>query len=96
MDIEILLPEKIVLLWKIMRRVFNSSPESIPRFVGWVIKHLVDCHQFWIQLLNTAQQGFSTVIECVKQSQELASASNMKFTYIPADGGAAMRLSHVA
>ena len=30
MDIEKLLPEKIVLLWKIMRRVFNSSPQSIP------------------------------------------------------------------
>ena len=37
MNIEKLLPEKIVLLWKIMRTVFNSSPQSIPCFVGWVI-----------------------------------------------------------
>ena len=37
MDIEKLLPEKIALLWKIMR-VFNSSPQSIPHFVGWVIQ----------------------------------------------------------
>ena len=38
MDTEKLLPEMIVLLWKIMRRVFNSSPQCIHRFVGWVIQ----------------------------------------------------------
>ena len=38
---------------------------------------------------------YNTVIECIKQSQKLASASNMKFTHITVDGGAAMKFFHV-
>ena len=100
MDIEKLLPEKIVLLWKIMRRGFNSSLQSIPRFVGWVIQAFGRLHSkmtmitFLPPILHPITQ-YNTVIECIKQSQKLASASNMKFTHITVDGGAAMKFFHV-
>ena len=100
MDIEKLLPEKIVLPWRIMRRVFNSSPQSIPRFVGWVIQAFGGLHSkmtmitFLPPILHPITQ-YNTVIECIKQSQKLASASNMKFTHIAVDGGAAMKFFHV-
>ena len=100
MNIEKLLPEKIVLLWKIMRRVFNSSSRSLPRFVGWVIQAFGRLHSKMImitllpQILNPITQ-YSTVIECIKQSQKLASASDIKFTHVTVDGGAAMKFFHV-
>ena len=100
MDIEKLLPEKIVLPWKIMRRVFNTSPQPKPCFVGWVIQPFGRLHSkmtmitFLPPVLHPITQ-YSTVIECIKQSQKLASASNMKFTHINIDGGAAMQFFHV-
>ena len=100
MDIEKLLPEKIVLLWKIMRKVFNSSPQSIPCFVGCVIQAFGRLHSkmtmitFLPPILHLITQ-YNTVIECIKQSQKLASASSMKFTHIAVDGGAAVKFFHV-
>ena len=81
-------------------RVFNSSPQSIPRFVGWVIQAFGKLHSkmtmitFLPPILHPITQ-YSTVIECIRQSQKLASASNMKFTHITVDGGAAMKFFHV-
>ena len=83
-----------------MRRVFNSSPQSIPHFVGWVIQASGRLHSkmtmitFLPPILHPITQ-YSTVIECIKLSQKLASASNMKFTHITVDGGAAMKFFHV-
>ena len=79
---------------------FNSSPQSIPRFVGWVIQAFGRLHSkmtmitFLPPILHPITQ-YNTVIECIKQSQKLASASNMKFTHITVDGGAAMKFFHV-
>ena len=78
----------------------NSSPQFIPRFVGWVIKAFGRLHSkmtlitFIPPILDPITQ-YSTIIESIKQSQKLASASNMKFTHITADGGAAMKFFHV-
>ena len=83
-----------------MRRVFNSSPQSIPCFVGWVIQAFGRLHSkmtmitFLPPILHPITQ-YNTVIECIKQSQKFASASNMKFTHITVDGGAAMKFFHV-
>ena len=32
--------DKLLLLWKLMRRLFSSSSQTVSRFVGWVIKAL--------------------------------------------------------
>ena len=100
MDIEKLLSEKIVFIWKILRRNFNSFHQSIPHFVCWVIQAFVRLHYkmtmitFLPSILHLITQ-YSTVIECIKQSQKLASASNMRLTHITVDGGAAMKFFHV-
>ena len=79
---------------------FISSPQSIPHYVGWVIQAFGRLHSkmtmitFLPPILHPITQ-YSTVIECIKQSQKLASASNMKLTHITVDGGAAMKFFHV-
>ena len=83
-----------------MRRVFNSSPQCIPCFVGWVIQAFGKLHSkvkmitFLPPILHPITQ-YCTVIECIKQSQKLPSASNMKFAHITEDGGAAMKFFYV-
>ena len=38
---------------------------------------------------------YSTVLECIFQSQKLAASSNMKYTHIAVDAGAAAKFLHV-
>ncbi|XP_065053916.1 uncharacterized protein LOC135682802 [Rhopilema esculentum] len=91
---------KLLFLWKLMRRIFYQSPQCISRFVGWVV--LVfgkpESRATTLTFLPPIAKpitDYSTVIECIKQSQSLSAASNMKYTHITVDAGAAMKFYHV-
>ena len=98
-DIQIL-AENELLLWKIARRIHTKSKQSIPRFVGWVIKSYqeVDTKKTVITYLppiNKPISNYSTVTDCIIRSQKLAQVSNMKYTNITVDAGAAAKFYQV-
>ena len=92
--------DDVILVWNAKRRILSKSLQSVSRFVGWVVK------SFGVQDSNTTNITFlppifnpiteyRTVLECIKQSQQLASVSQMKYTHITVDAGAAQKFFHV-
>ena len=92
--------DKILLLWKLMRRISSATSQTISSFVGWVILTLgkIDSKKTVITFLPPIRQPiteYSTVLECIKQSQELAMASNLTYAHITVDAGAAMKFYYI-
>ena len=78
--------DKLVFLWKLMRRVFSESPQCISRFVGWVTLAFGQPNSTGTTLtflppIANPITDYSTVAECIKQSQDLAKASNMQYAH---------------
>ena len=90
---------KCILTWKLSRTVHARDEQIIPKFVGWVTKlHQKKSNKTVITYLPPIRHPineYSTVVECILQAQNLAKSSNMKYTHITADAGAAAKFYHV-
>ena len=91
--------DKLLLIWQLMRRVC-SAPQKIARFVGWIVQVFgkPNSKPTRITFLPPIRQPiteYSTVIECIHQSQRLSRAANMKYAHISVDAGAAQKFYHV-
>ena len=80
--------------------MYSGQSQSISRFIGFVIRAMgkPDSSSTFIMFLPPIRHPFteySTVVECIKQSQRLAVASNMKYTHITVDAGAAQKFFHI-
>ena len=75
--------EKLLLLWRMMRQVHSGQSQSISRFIGFVIQAMGKPNSSstsitFLPPIRHPITKYSTVVECIKQSQRLATASNMK------------------
>eukprot|EP00112_Aurelia_sp_Birch-Aquarium-sp1_P008666 Seg1960.8 transcript_id=Seg1960.8/GoldUCD/mRNA.D3Y31 product="GTPase-activating protein and VPS9 domain-containing protein 1" protein_id=Seg1960.8/GoldUCD/D3Y31 len=91
---------QILLCWKFLRRSYSESTQEIARFVGWVTacfarKNSQSTHITFLPPIRKPITDYSTVLECIIQSQRLASVSNMKYTHITVDAGAAAKFYHI-
>ena len=99
MEIDRSKADKLLLIWQLMRR-FCSAPQRIARFVGWIVQVFGKSNSkpTRITFLPPIRQPiteYSTVIECITQSQRLSRAANMKYGHISVDAGAAQKFYHV-
>ena len=77
-----------------------AENQEISRFVGWVIlscgsKNSSATILTFLQPILNPITDYSTVIECIYQSQKLAIASNMKYAHTTTDAGAAVKFFYV-
>ena len=91
---------RILLCWKLQRQVNGKEDkQSILRFVGWIDKavtiHSVNTRVTFLPPIGNPISDYSTVLECIFLSQKLAESSNMKYTHITVDAGAAAEFFHV-
>ena len=92
--------KRMLFLWKLLRLAHSTGNQSISRFVGWV---LLICHTengtpTILTLLPPILRpitDYSTIAECINQSQKLTKSANMTYAHIPLDGGAASKFYHV-
>ena len=94
--------DRMVLAWKLQRLVKRGilSQQISSRFVGWVSQACGknDARSTVITFLPAIRNPiteYSTVLECIIQSQKLAVSSNMRYTHITTDAGAAAKFYHV-
>ncbi len=83
-----------------MRQVFSGPSQLISRFVGFVIQAMGKPNSSstsitFLPPIRHPITEYCTVVECIKQSQRLAAASNMMYTHITVDAGAAQKFFHV-
>lgn len=89
-----------VFMWKLLRQHYSSAVQLVPSFVGWVIQLHEDPSSqqtlitFLPPIISPITQ-YSTVLECIKQSQLMAAQANMKYAHITTDVGAAAKFYHV-
>ena len=67
----------LFLLWRLMMKVSSMPTQTVSRFVGWVIKALgapnSKCTRItFLPPIRNPITEYSTIIECIKQSQRLA------------------------
>ena len=92
--------KRMLNLWKMLRVAHSSGNQLLPRFVGWVLQiygmqnSSPTIMTFLPPILNPITE-YSTVLECIYQSQRLSRASNMKYTHVTTDAGAAAKFFHV-
>lgn len=91
---------RILLCWNLLRRAYSATSQSISRFVGWIslIFGRINSKRTRITFLPPIRNPiteYSTVLECIVQSQNLAKASNMIYTHITVDAGAAAKFYHI-
>ena len=88
-----------ILLWKLARNIHSKDIQSVSNFIGWVTK----LHQraslktiiVYLPPIRNPINEYSTVIECILQSQKLSESANMQYTHITVDAGAAMKFYQV-
>ena len=88
--------EKMLFLWKLLRLAHSTGNQSISRFFGWVllICSTEDGTPTILTFLPPSLQpitDYSTIAECINQSQKLAKSANMTYAHIAIDGGAASK-----
>ena len=86
----------LLLLWK-SARYLNSANQTNSRFVGWIIRRFQRAHSQATQMtylppISSPITEYSTIIEMFHQSRKLAKQSNMSYTHITLDVGAATKL----
>ena len=84
------------LLWKIQRQICHSNQTVSNRYVGWVSSIFKKdeqerTHITFLPPINNPITEFSTVLECLYQSEKLGEACNMKYIHITADVEAACK-----
>ena len=92
--------ERSILLWKFARRINSANEQTVSRFVGKVIKlHGKENSRktaiVYLPPIRNPITEYSTVLECIIQSQALTKASTLKYTHITADTGAAGKFFQV-
>ena len=87
---------RILLCWNLLRQAYSVTSQSISRFVGWIslIFGRINSKSTRITFLPPIIE-YSTVLECIVQSQKLAKASNMTYAHITVDAGAAAKFYHI-
>ena len=90
----------LTLIWKLQRRIHSSNQVISYRYVGWVSSTLKKdgCPKTVITFLPVIRNPiteFSTVIECIYQSQKYATKCNMIDTHITTDVGTASKFYQV-
>ena len=92
----------MLLIWKLQRLinkgVLNQTVSH--RYVGWVssVCQKKDSPKTFVTFLPAIRNPiteYSTVIECIYQSQKYAESCNMKYVYITTDAGAACKFFQV-
>eukprot|EP00794_Sanderia_malayensis_P013418 gene13418-14794_t len=92
--------DDLILLWGTKRRILSKPSQSVARFVAWVVKSFgvqdsnITNITFLPPIFNPITE-YSTVLECIKQLQQLASVSQMKYAHITVDAGSAQKFFHV-
>lgn len=89
----------LLVIWKSIR--FLSSGDQIhPKFCGWIINQLQKADSkktsmTYLPPIPTPITEYDTIIQMFKVSRELAKQSNMSYTHITLDAGAAIKAFHV-
>ena len=91
---------RILMCWNLLRQAYSATNQVISRFVGWIslIFGKVNCKRTRITFLPPIRNpitDYSTVLECIFQSEKLAETSNMTYTHITVDAGAAAKFYHI-
>ena len=86
--------------WNLSRQAYSATNQVISRFIGWIslIFGKVNCKRTRIIFLPPIRNlitDYITVLECIFQSQKLAETSNMTYTHITVDAGAAAKFYHI-
>lgn len=90
---------KLLQIWKSVRYL-NSANQTNPRFVGWIVRRFQQAHSkatlmTYLPPISSPITEYSTIIEMFHQSRQLAKLSNMSYTHITLDAGAAIKAFHV-
>ena len=90
---------QILLCWKVLRQVHSGDKQEIVWFVGWIAQATTSSSKntkiTFLPSIRYPISNCSTVLECIVKSQKLARASNMKYTNITVDAGAAAKFYHI-
>lgn len=81
-------------------RYLNANNQRNPRFVGWIVKKIQKAHSeatmmTYLPPILTPITEYPTIIEMFYVSRQLAKQSNMTYTHITLDVGAAIKAFHV-
>ena len=92
--------KRMLFLWKLLRFAHSTGNQSISRFVGWVLlicgtQNSSPTILTFLPPILQPITDYSTITECIFQSQKLSKAANMTYTHITIDGGAASKFYHV-
>ena len=90
---------KLLALWKSVRYL-NAANQTNPRFVGWIVRRFQQAHSkatlmTYLPPITSPITEYPTIIEMFHQSRQLAKQSNMCYTHITLDVGAAIKAFHV-
>ena len=94
-----LIAKKLLVIWKTVRHL-SSEDQMHPRFVGWIIclfqkaaSHATK--MTYLPPIQTPITEYQTIVQAFKVSRELSNQSNMQYTHITFDVGAAIKAYHV-
>ena len=91
----------VLFSWKLLRHIYGAADQqTVLRFIGWVMLMFSKLNSTrtkitFLHPIRNPITDYSTVLECIYQSQKLSFASNMKYTHITVDAGAAAKFYHV-
>ena len=90
---------KLLTTWK-LTRYLNSEDQNTPRFVGWIINNFrknesQPTTMTYMSPIETPITDYVTFVKMFKISRKLAEQSNMLYTHITLDVGAAIKAYHV-
>ena len=90
---------KLLTTWK-LTRYLNSEDQNTPRFVGWIINNFRKNESqpttiTYMSPIETPITDYVTFVKMFMISRKLAEQSNMLYTHITLDVGAAIKAYHV-
>ena len=90
---------QILLCWKLLRQVHSGDKQEIAWFVGWITQQQPRLQKntkiTFLPPIRYPISNYTTVLECIVKSQKLARASNMNYTHITVNAGAAAKFYHI-
>ena len=92
--------DSLILLWKLQRIAHKSNQVVSYRYVGWISSIFKELDSLktnitFLPVIRNPITEFSTVLECIHQSQILSKKCNMIYTHITTDVGAATKFYQV-
>ena len=90
---------QLLILWKSIR-FLSSDDQTHPKFSGWIISQVEKTDSkktsmTYLPPISSPITEYDTIIQMFKISRELAKQSNMSYTHITLDAGAAIKAFHV-